>query len=63
MVALLCSYKTGMAAFGGHHSAGLFGTAVATMGMRRCRKHLSSSISSNISSISSSNLLNSFKFS
>ena len=32
-VALLCSYKTGMAAFGGLPSAGLFGTAVATMGM------------------------------
>ncbi|CAE7276392.1 AVPL2 [Symbiodinium natans] len=32
-VALLCSYKTGMAAFGGSASAGLFGTAVATMGM------------------------------
>lgn len=32
-IALLCSYKTGMAAFGGLPSAGLFGTAVATMGM------------------------------
>eukprot|EP00930_Biecheleria_cincta_P034871 TRINITY_DN24037_c0_g1_i1.p1 TRINITY_DN24037_c0_g1~~TRINITY_DN24037_c0_g1_i1.p1 ORF type:complete len:837 (-),score=163.72 TRINITY_DN24037_c0_g1_i1:498-2978(-) len=33
-VALLTSYKTGMAAFGGQWpSAGLFGTAVATMGM------------------------------
>eukprot|EP00931_Biecheleriopsis_adriatica_P056228 TRINITY_DN33310_c0_g1_i1.p1 TRINITY_DN33310_c0_g1~~TRINITY_DN33310_c0_g1_i1.p1 ORF type:complete len:855 (-),score=165.95 TRINITY_DN33310_c0_g1_i1:68-2479(-) len=32
-VALLTSYKTGMAAFDGSHSAGLFGTAVATMGM------------------------------
>jgi len=32
-VALLCSYKTGMAALDGSPSAGLFGTAVATMGM------------------------------
>ncbi|CAK9092546.1 unnamed protein product [Durusdinium trenchii] len=33
-VALLCSYKTGMSAFGAPSaSAGLFGTAVATMGM------------------------------
>jgi len=32
-VALLTSYKTGMAAFDGLPAAGLFGTAVATMGM------------------------------
>jgi len=31
--ALLTSYKTGRAAFGGEANAGLFGTAVATMGM------------------------------
>merc|ERR1719436_856766 len=32
-MALLSSYKLGRAAFGGVHNAGLFGTAVATMGM------------------------------
>merc|ERR1719436_823311 len=32
-MALLSSYKLGRAAFGGAASAGLFGTAVATMGM------------------------------